>query len=190
MTEEAILIERAKKNDIHAFEELISPYTNALLNYIFRYIKNRDDAEDILQETYLKVYKSIKTFEGNSSFKTWLYRIATNMSIDYLRKNKRTESVSLNQTADDGEYELQIPDSTYSPEEQAKKNAALSALKEAMENMSDEHRTIITLRDIEGFSYDEIADVTKTTVGTVKSRISRARSQLKKLLEKNKELFL
>lgn len=191
MNSEFTLIELAKKNDISAFEELISSYTKPLLNYIYRYVKNQADAEDILQETYIKVYNSLKTFEGNSSFKTWLYRIATNLCIDFLRKNKKNDqNLSLSQTTEDGEYELQIPDNTFSPEIYTKKNAAQAALMSAMETLSREHRTIITLRDIEGFSYDEIAEATNTTVGTVKSRINRARSHLKKILEKNKELFI
>ena len=153
-------------------------------------LKNRENAEDALQETYLKVYNSLDSFEGDSSFKTWLYKIATNVCLDMLRKEKRHAHQSLIVTDEDGEHELEIADETYSPEISAKKSAAMDALKKAMESLSKEHKTAITLRDISGLSYEEIAETTETTVGTVKSRISRARAHLKILLEKDRELFL
>jgi len=189
MTLEQELILKAQKNDVAAFEELVSIYTKSLLNYIYRMLKNREDAEDALQETYLKVYNSLKNFEGNSSFKTWLYRIATNVCLDKIRKDKKVNSQSLSQTTEEGEYELQIPDETYSPEISANKSAAMKALTDAVEKLSSEHRTVVTLRDMQGLSYDEIAEATQSTIGTVKSRLSRARLQLKKLLEKDRELF-
>ncbi len=190
MTNEQLLIEGAKKGDINAFELLISPYTKQLLNYNFRLLNNREDAEDALQNTYIKVYNSIKTFQGNSSFKTWLYKIATNVCLDQLRKEKNTTNVSLSQTTPDGEYEIQIADDTYSPELAAKKKAALDALNSAMEKLEDDQKIAVSLRDIHGLSYDEIAQATETTIGTVKSRINRARSNLRKFLEKDRELFV
>lgn len=188
--EEHDLILKASKNDVSAFEELILPYTNQLLSYTFRMLKSREDAEDALQETYLKVYKSLDKFEGNSSFKTWLYKVATNVCLDMLRKQKRQTHQSLNVTDEDGEHEISIPDETYSPEISAKKSAAMDALKKAMDSLNEEHKIIITLRDINGLSYEEIAEATETNVGTVKSRINRARIHLRKLLEKDRELFL
>lgn len=190
MENEYDLILKASKNNINAFEELISPYTNQLFNFAFRMLKNREDAEDALQETYLKVYKSLNSFEGNSSFKTWLYRITTNVCLDMLRKQKRQTHQSLNTTDEDGEHEISIPDETYSPEISAKKSAAMDVLKKAMDNLNEEHKIAITLRDINGLSYEEIAEAMEINVGTVKSRINRARTQLRKFLEKDRELFL
>ena len=183
------LILKASKNNVEAFEELIAPHTNQLLNYAFRMLKNREDAEDALQETYLKAYNSLEKFEGNSSFKTWLYKITTNVCLDMIRKQKRQTHQSLNVTNEDGEHEIAIPDETYSPEISARKSAAMEALKKAMDSLKAEHKIAITSRDIDGLSYDEIAEATDTNVGTVKSRINRARLHLKKLLEKDRELF-
>ncbi|MBR6646866.1 MAG: sigma-70 family RNA polymerase sigma factor [Clostridia bacterium] len=187
---ELFLIDQAIKGDVESFEQLISPYTKQLLNYTFRMLKNREDAEDALQDTYIKVYNSLKSFQGNSSFRTWLYKIATNVCLDHLRKEKNASNVSLNQTTPDGEYEFQVPDDTYSPEIAAKKKAAFRALNAAMNNLEHDQRQAVSLRDIHGFSYDEIAQVTDTTIGTVKSRINRARQALRKILEKDRELFL
>jgi len=188
-TEQELLL-RAQKNDIEAFESLISPYTNQLLNHAFRILKNREDAEDALQDTYLKTYNSIKKFEGVSSFKTWLYKILTNACLDKLRKQKRETTTSLYTTDEDGEHEINVADETYSPEISAQKSAANAALKKALDTLSEEHRIAIIMRDIDGLTYDEIAEATETNVGTVKSRINRARSQLKKILQKDRELFV
>ncbi len=184
------LIEKASKNNVEAFEKLISPYTNKLLNHAFRILKNREDAEDALQEAYLKIYSSLDKFEGNSSFKTWIYKIVTNVCLDMLRNQKKISKTSLNVTNEDGNQEIEIPDDTYSPDVSAQKKAALEALKDALNDLDDDHKIVITLRDIDGLSYEDIANITSTNVGTVKSRISRARMRLKKLLEKNKELFI
>lgn len=189
MQNEQELISEAKKNNADAFCELISPYTGQLLNYAFRMLKNHEDAEDALQEAYLKIYNSLNKFEGNSSFKTWIYRIVTNVCLDMLRKQKRNSTTTLSITDEDGEHELLLPDDTYMPERIAQKNAALDALQKALSSLNDEHRAIITLRDIDGFSYEEIADAMNISLGTVKSRISRARIRLKELLAKDKELF-
>ncbi|MBE7039220.1 MAG: RNA polymerase sigma factor [Ruminococcaceae bacterium] len=189
MENEFMLIQKASKNNVEAFEKLIQPYTARLLNHAYRMLNNREDAEDALQEAYLKIFTSLYKFEGHSSFKTWAYRIVTNVCIDMLRKQKKTCETSLNVTNEDGEHEIVIPDYTYSPEISVQKKSASDALKNALENLNEEHKIVVVLRDIDGLSYDEIAHVTSTNVGTVKSRINRARIQLKKLLEKNRELF-
>lgn len=189
MSTEHELVRKAQRNDTGAFERLISPYTIHLLNHAYRLLKNQQDAEDALQEAYLKAYRSLKSFEGNSSFKTWLYRITTNVCYDMLRSKKNTTVVSLNTTDEDGEREIDVPDETYSPEVSVQKKAAFEVLKEAIDTLGEDQKVAVTLRDIDGLSYDEIAEITSSNVGTVKSRINRARMHLKKLLEKNKELF-
>ena len=190
MANEYALICKASKNNTEAFEKLISPYTTQLLNLAYRILKNRQDAEDALQDAYLKIYKSLNAFEGHSTFKTWAYKIVTNVCLDMLRKQKKVSETSLNVTNNEGEYEITISDDTYSPEISAQKKAAFDALKDALETLGEEQKIVITLRDINGLSYDEIAEITSTSIGTVKSRINRARLHLKKLLQKNKELFL
>ena len=190
MANEFDSIYKASRNNAEAFQKLISPYTTQLLNHAYRILKNREDAEDALQEAYLKIYKSLNAFEGHSSFKTWAYKILTNVCLDMLRKQKKTSETSLNVTNSDGEHEIEISDDTYSPEISAQKKAAFEALKDALEALGEDQKIVITLRDIDGLSYDEIAEITSTGIGTVKSRINRARVQLKKLLQKNKELFL
>ena len=190
-TTELDLLLKAQKNDIAAFESLIAPYTSQLLTHAFRLLKNQEDAEEALQDTYLKTYNSIKTFEGISSFKTWLYKILTNVCLDMLRKQKRQpQTTNIHATDENGEHEVIIPDDTYSPEISAQKTAAHEALEKALQSLNEEHRITVMMRDIEGLSYEEIATATGQNVGTVKSRINRARSQLKKLLQKNRELFV
>ncbi len=186
------VIKRCKNHDFEAFGELVLMYEKPILNYCYRTLGNISDAEDATQEVFLKVFRFIESFSEKSSFKTWLYKIASNICLDFLRKQKRTGTpLSLHQTNQEGEeYLLTIEDTSYSPYEQALENIAQKALLEAISKLDEDKKRMILLRDIEGFSYDEIANITGKSVGTVKSGMSRARLKLKELLEKDKELFI
>ena len=187
------LLERCRKGNVEAFEQLIEAYQGKILNYCFRMLGNRSDAEDAAQEVFVKVYRFIGSFTGQSSFSTWLYKVASNVCFDILRKRKRRggESLSLQQyTAEGEEFDLPLEDDSYSPDRSFQRTEAQRVLKEALEKLSPEHRRVIILRDIEGLSYEEIAGIVGTAAGTVKSRINRARQILQKLLENNRELFL
>lgn len=190
--EEAFLIEKAKSGDICAFEELILCHEKIVYNIALRTLANAEDAKDISQEVWIKVYKSIQKFDGKSSFSTWVYRITMNTCIDQMRKKKGKETESLEEEleAQDNKMKKQFSDIAPSPEEQCLKKETADEILDALNELSQEHKTMITLRDLEGFSYTEITEITGFSLGTVKSRLSRARGQLKNLLLKRKELIL
>lgn len=186
------LVQKCKQQDVEAFEQLITAYQKKVLNLAYGMLGNAADAEDTAQEIFIKIFRSIGSFQENSSLSTWIYRISVNVCLDELRKRKkRSGDISMNQqNSDDEEYELSLPDPSASPYQQAQKNAAMEELYKAIEQLSEEQRMAIVLRDLEGMSYDEIAAVTQSTLGTTKSRINRARLALRKILEDKKELFL
>ncbi len=186
------LIEKVKKGDLEAFEELVHLYEVRAINFAYRMLKDSHDAEDAVQEAFLKVFDKIHTFHQKSSFSTWFFTILNNVCLDALRKkSKAPAQVSINQQSDEeDEYELPIEDTTPGPYEAFQKKDAMKALDAALSQLSDEHRAVIVLRDINGMEYENIAKVLDVSLGTVKSRLSRARQALGKLLEENKELFL
>lgn len=186
------LIKRIKSGDMDAFSELVTLYEKKALSFTYRMLKDASDAEDAAQEAFLRVFDKIDTFRESSSFSTWFYTILNNICLDILRKRTRAaDTVSINQTSSENdEYELQIEDSAPGPYEQLQKSTAQELLEDALTKLSDEHRAVIIMRDINGLDYEEIAKVLDVSLGTVKSRISRARLALRKILEENRELFL
>jgi RNA polymerase sigma-70 factor (ECF subfamily) len=190
---ERILIERSKKGDIEAFEKLVEAYQKKVFNIALGMLNNYDDASDIAQEVFIRVFKSIKSFKGESAFSTWLYRITTNACLDELRKskNKTKNIVSIDEDIhfEDGEAARQIVDDSPSPDMIVEANELKNIVNDAIEELSEEHKTVIILREIQGFSYEEIADIIKSPQGTVKSRISRARNILKDILKNKMELY-
>lgn len=192
--QEKVLIKKSKKGDAQAFEELILSYQKKVLNLAYRMLGSVADAEDAAQEIFIKVFRSLYSFNEKSAFSTWLYKVATNVCLDILRKRKRQNggamiSISRYNSQDD-EYELPIEDNAPSPYEEAQKKEAMRALNCALDLLSEEQRAVIVMRDINGLSYEEIADVMECSLGTIKSRINRSRLALRKLLEKDKELFM
>ena len=187
---EGQLIAKAKTGDIEAFEQLIEGYQKKVFNIALKTIGNYDDASELAQEALIRVFKSIKTFKEESSFSTWIYRITTNVCLDELRKRKNRKVISIDENInhEDNEIKVQIEDDKPTPDIAAEKNELKRVVNSAIQCLSDEHRTMIVLRDIEGFSYEEIARFAKCPEGTVKSRINRARQALKGLLKKKKEL--
>ena len=175
-----------------AFEELIIQYEKKVYNVALKKIKNPDDAMDISQEVFIKIYKNLDKFDGKASFSTWLYRITTNTCIDELRKRKGKETYSIDNDIEneEGSYKREFVDNSPTPEEQTIIKESGNEIIKAMENLSDEHRTIIILRDIEGLSYNEIADITGVSIGTVKSRISRARLSLKNIIKNREQKYI
>lgn len=187
------LIQLCQKGDVRAFEQLIEGYEKRIINYCYRMLGNAQDAEDAAQEVFVKVFRFIGSFTGQSSFSTWLYRIASNVCLDLLRKAKRRpqESVSIYQYNEEGEeFSLPIEDKSPTPYEKAQQSEAQKALLAALEKLGEEQKRVVILRDIEGLSYEEIAAVTGVTPGTVKSRLNRARKSLQKYLAPYRELFL
>ncbi len=193
-TNEKELIRRCRKNDREAFNELVLIYQNKVINIAYGMLSNKDDAYDAAQETFLKVYRYLDKFEEKSSFSTWIYRITVNVCNDILRKRSKTApTISIfsgKPTGDQEPAELEIKDSSPTPEDHAESTETQALVRAALDELSEEFKTVITLFDLEGLSYDEIASIIKCPVGTVKSRLNRARNALKKKLSQNRELFL
>lgn len=172
---EKMLIHRCKKGDLTAYEILISNYEKKVFNIVYGLIGNEEDAKDIAQETFIKAYRKIKSFKEESSFSTWIYRITVNTSKDFLKKDKDTLSIH--------ELENEIGSRAIdNPQEQYERFEEGQQIRELLENLKEDYRNVIVLRDIQGFSYEEIAKILDINLGTVKSRISRGRGQLKALL--------
>lgn len=192
MLDESALIKKIKDGDLDAFSELVQIYEKKAFNFTYRMLKDTHLAEDATQEAFLRVFSKIDSFRQNSSFSTWFYTILNNICLDILRKKSRqAETVSIGQTnSDDEEFELQIEDSSPGPYESLQKKDAILILENALKELSEEHRAVIIMRDIDGREYEEIAKILGISLGTVKSRLSRARLSLRKLLDESKELFL
>lgn len=185
---ENILLTKARNGDVQAFEELTSSYYTKAYNICYRMLNNTEDASEQAQETFIKAFKYIKDFKGDCSVSTWIYRIATNVCLDYLRKIKNKKDISLEQNVfEDIKIKDRLVSNSPGPEKLAEVNAQRKAINEALLSMNEKNRLIILLRDFNGFSYEEIAEMLQTPVGTVKSRISRARAELRDLLCKDKE---
>jgi RNA polymerase sigma-70 factor (ECF subfamily) len=188
---EKILLKKARNGDIEAFELLIEDYQKKAFNVAYRMMGNSEDANDLVQEALIRIFKSIKNFKEQSSFSTWVYRIVTNVCLDELRrrKNKFTISIDEDIQLEDGNVKRQIESEGPTPEESLESKEIQDIVTKAIEELSNEHKTVIVLRDIQGFSYDEISDIMKCPEGTVKSRINRARKALREILKKQKELL-
>jgi RNA polymerase sigma-70 factor (ECF subfamily) len=190
-TNERELVEQAKHGDIEAFEQLIIGCEKKVFNIAYRMIGNYDDANELAQEVFLKAFKSIKNFKGDSLFSTWIYKVTANVCLDEIRRRKNKVVISLDQDIElkEGEVKRQIPDTAPTPEMEAETNEIKNAVNESIQQLPDDYKSMIILRDIQGFSYDEISKIVNCPEGTVKSRINRARQALKKILQGKKELF-
>lgn len=189
---ESELIERCKNGDRDAFNELVEQYQGQIINIAYGMLSDREDAYDAAQETFVKIYRNIGGFKGKSSLSTWIYRIVANVCNDMLRKRQRSAAVvSISNTvSDDDDREMDITDDAPTPEELLELSEEQRAVRIAISELGAEHREIITLSDIEQLSYEEISGILKCPIGTVKSRLNRARTALKKKLLKQRELFL
>ena len=172
-----ILVLRTQGNDMEAFEELVYRYRNNVFALSWHFVRNREDAWDLSQDVFIKAYRGIRSFRGQSSFKTWLLRITVNTCKDFL-KRKRLPTVSLEhlrQGYNKGDWGK-------TPIRQAEKRELGNAILEALEKISCKHKMAFILREFEGMSYEEMAEVMGCSIGTVMSRLYYARKQLRKLL--------
>jgi RNA polymerase sigma-70 factor, ECF subfamily len=185
--EEAQFVLRLKANEDAAYDELVRVYHASMFHVAYRMLGDSGDASDVVQEIFLKVFRNIDGFKGESALKTWIFRIAFSEILNKLRWWKRrfrhsTVSLDDDHSADGRSYSYQVSDSGPSPEQALECKEQEQAIQKALGKLSGDHRSIIILRDIEGFSYGEIADVLGISIGTVKSRVARARADLKKSL--------
>jgi len=180
--DEALLIKRAQKSDASALEALLILYEKRVYNIAYRYMGNEADAYDMSQEALIKLYRSIKSFKAQSAFSSWVYRLTVNTCLDGLRK-RRKAPVSLDFALENGiTFEAGEEDS---PELCTLSIENESDIQEAIGTLSDDHKEVVILRDINGLTYEEIAFSLGISVGTVKSRLSRGRQRLKELLIHN-----
>ena len=180
MTEKE-LVRAAQRGDDSAFEELVRTYEKRVYHLALRMCGNVDDAYEVAQEAFLSAWKGMRFFRGDSSFSTWLYRLTSNAAIDFLRRQRRQgggDSVSL----DDEETFLEVVDTGPSPHQQAERLELRDALARGLGALSPEHRQVLLLRELQGLTYEEIAAALELDLGTVKSRIARAREKLRKYL--------
>ncbi|MBS4537203.1 sigma-70 family RNA polymerase sigma factor [Clostridium sp. D2Q-11] len=183
------LIKRSMKGDIDAFEKLIEAHQKSAYNIALRMLKNPEDAKDVSQQAFVKIFKYIDTFNFKSSFTTWMYRIIVNLCIDYINKNKINNTYSLDNPikTDTGEINREVKDNTDLPEDIVEKKETKQIVHNAINKLDDIHRSIIILRDIEDFSYKEISEILEISIGTVKSRIKRGRDNLRVILKEEME---
>lgn len=179
------LINKVQVGDEKAFEELVYTYQHKVYSVAMGMMKNEQDAYDAAQETFIRVFRSIGGLKGDSALFTWIYRITMNVCLDQLRKRTKEDNTY---SLSDGEDEIQIPSKDETPEQNLEKNLKKQEVRKAVSNLGEEMQAAIVLRYMKELSYEEIAEVLEVSIGTVKSRIFRARKALKKLLEQN-ELF-
>jgi len=179
---DAYLVKRSQEGDIRSFELLVVKYQKRIFNVIFRIVKDSVAVEDLAQEAFLNAFKAIKGFKGGSSFYTWLYRIAANVSINYLSKNKKATFID-EEHLERASVTESAPGREISPERHTLNRESANAISEAIETLPDDIKKAVMLREYEGLSYEEIAEIMDCPIGTVRSRIFRGRNILKGLLK-------
>lgn len=169
---------------VEAFDILVSRYKDPLTNYIYRFLGDMKECEDLLQETFLRVYRNRHSYRRIAKYSTWLYTIAGNLARSEYRKRKRRRLYSLQSVnRDEEEYEVEIPDEQFSPDKHTESVIQDHYIQEALKQIPQEFREVVVLRDVQQLAYEEIADITGLPMGTVKSRINRGRTKLQTLLK-------
>ena len=184
MNHEELLLQRAKDGDQAAFGELVTLYEKKVYALTLRMCKHPEDAAEASQEAFLAAWQGLKFFRGEASFSTWLYRLASNACVDLLRRESRHRTAAGPSLDDEGVY-LDVADSAPSPHAIAESNELKQQIEEGLRALSPEHREVLILREIHQLSYDEIAQALSLDSGTVRSRISRGRKQLRNFLLKS-----
>lgn len=181
---EVDLVRRARKGDLSAYDELVRRYQERIYATVYHMTSNHEDANDIAQEAFIKAYQALKSFKGGSSFYTWLYRIAVNKTINFLKQRKNKHHFSLNDidfnAENDPDLVALVSDKT--PFRNVGLTELQKKLNEALHKLSEPHRMVVVLHDVQGLSHDEIADIMDCNIGTVRSRLFYARQQLQGFL--------
>ncbi|MEO6034614.1 MAG: sigma-70 family RNA polymerase sigma factor [Verrucomicrobiota bacterium] len=182
--EDFVLVTRARNDDSAAYDDLIKRYQERIYATVYHMTSNHEDANDLTQETFIKAYRALHSFKGDSSFYTWIYRIAVNKTINFLKTRKNRVHMSLNDldfnAENDPDLVALVSDKT--PRRDLNLAELQEKLNEAMQKLSEVHRMVVTLHDVQGLSHDEIAQIIGCNVGTVRSRLFYARQQLQGIL--------
>ncbi len=186
-----ILIERAQAGDRSALNELVTLYEERAYKYAFRLTRNQDLASDVVADAFVRINSALKNFRGQSAFGTWLYRIVTNCYLDRKKRDKEARNVSLDSTLQvgTGEVERQWEDETDGPVEIAERNEREQAMQNALAQMPEYQQAMLVMYHVESLSYEDIAETLDLPIGTVKSRLNRARVALRDILSQQPELF-
>lgn len=183
-SEEMVLVNRARHGDLKAYDELVRRYQERIYATIYHMTSNHEDANDLAQESFVKAFQALKSFKGGSSFYTWLYRIAVNKTINFLKQRKNRQHMSLNDLDFNAEHDPDLV--ALISDKTPRREAGLSELQEklnaALLKLSESHRLAVVLHDVQGLSHEEIAKVMHCNIGTVRSRLFYARQQLQALL--------
>jgi len=179
-TSDLELVQKARHNDVSAYDELVRRYQSRIYATVYHMTSNHEDANDLVQETFIKAYRALKTFKGDSSFYTWVYRIAVNKTINFLKQRKNRLHMSLNDVdinaENDPDLVALVSDKT--PRRDLNLAELQEKLNAAMLKFSEHHRMVVTLHDIQGLSHEEIGEIMDCNIGTVRSRLFYARQQL------------
>jgi RNA polymerase sigma-70 factor, ECF subfamily len=185
----AELVARAAAGDRDAFDQLVDQTHTMVHATAYRLTGDADLAADATQDAYVRAYTSLRTFRGNSSFSTWLYRIVVNVSLDALRRRSRLPEPMSGRTDENEPRDVEIVDRFTDPSETAERRERRRAVLRALHDLSEDHRAVLVLFDLNGFSYEEISEILGVPLGTVKSRLNRARLALREAIEPHAELF-
>lgn len=181
-TDEELILEFQSNNNIKAFEILVARYKNPLMNYVFRFLGNYESCADVVQETMIKVYRYKDSYTAVAKFSTWIYTIAGNLARTEYQRQRRRNLFSISDYGEEHEN-FEIPDNSLRPDVATDSGIKDKIIQEALLKVSAAYRDVVILRDIQELSYEEIAEIKKISIGTVKSKINRGRSQLQKLLK-------
>jgi len=182
--EESELVHRARKGDLNAYDQLVQRYQERIYATVYHMTSNHEDANDLTQEAFIKGYQALKSFKGGSSFYTWVYRIAVNKTINFLKQRKNRAQMSLNDLDFNAEHDPDLVAliSDKNPRREAGLSELQEKLNEGMQKLSEPHRLVVTLHDVQGLSHEEIAKIMGCNIGTVRSRLFYARQQLQGFL--------
>jgi RNA polymerase sigma-70 factor (ECF subfamily) len=177
---EIALVDRARAGDLEAYDELVRRYQERIYGTVYHMTSNHEDANDLVQETFIKAFSALKSFKGGSSFYTWVYRIAVNKTINFLKQRKNRQGMSLNDLDFNAENDPDLVAliSHKTPRRETGLAELQEKLNEAMSKLSDVHRLVVTLHDVQGVPHEEIAEIMDCNIGTVRSRLFYARQQL------------
>ena len=177
------LIFSFQQGDIKAYNEIVARYKDRLTNFIYRYVSSYDESDDIVQDTFIKVYTSKHLYKEIAKFSTWIYTIAINLAKTKLARQQKYKTFSISNVYDDENKDFDLPDEAFTPDVHANAGFLSKHIQKALDSINENYRELIILRDIDDFSYEEIVEMTGLPMGTVKSRINRGREKLQELLK-------